>query len=72
MNDDRKLLKTICQHLKTRRERLGITQKRIAEIMGINQSNISRFEDGNIDSAVMLYRYTAVLKIIERGEFNDT
>lgn len=71
MNNDKKLLIDLCRHLKARREKLGISQARISEIMGLNQSNISRFEDGQIDSAVMLYRYTAILKIIERGEFND-
>ena len=69
------LLKTITDNLRRRRESAKVTQENIARSLNVNRSTISRFENGEIDSIILYYRYITALAVLKhftsRGDNND-
>lgn len=43
----------ISEKIKTRRHELGLTLRQVAEAVGVNQSTVKRWEDGDIQSLKM-------------------
>ena len=56
------------EKIKSRRKILGMSQKRLAEISGIGQSSISRYETGDggitLDYILNLAKVSSVLSIV--------
>lgn len=69
------LLKNITAHLRGRREKAGFTQDQIARVLNVNRSTISRFENGEVDSIILYYRYVTALSVmsvlINRGKADE-
>lgn len=69
------LLKNITAHLRGRREQAGFTQDQIARALNVNRSTISRFENGEVDSIILYYRYVTALSVmtvlINRGKTDE-
>lgn len=54
------------EEIKRRRKKLGITQKRLAEILGVSQPLIARIESGSIDPKLSIVR--KIFSILEMFE----
>ena len=54
-------------NLKARRDKLGLTQAQLAELLGVNQSTIDRWEDGSGPARFALPMVDAALKRIEQS-----
>ena len=57
--------KKIGERMKSRRKQLGLTQKQVADRMGLSEGSISRYESGKIENAttVVLNKFAVVLKV---------
>jgi DNA-binding XRE family transcriptional regulator len=54
-------------NLKHRRDRLGMTQTELADLLGVNQSTIDRWEDGKGPAGFAVPYIDAALKKIEQS-----
>jgi len=52
--------------IKRRRKKLGLTQKKLAELVGVSQPLIARIESGNIDPKLSLVR--KIFEVLEEME----
>ena len=55
----------IGKRLKSRRKQLGLTQKQVADRMGLSEGSISRYESGKIENATtrVFSKFAVVLKV---------
>ena len=69
---------TLYENIKTRREELGMTKVRLAELVGYDRSMITKIEQGKVDltqskiSAIAKALQTTTMKLMGDEEGDDT
>jgi len=63
MNYSEKLKKSCSVRLKELRESRNLTQEGLAVIIGISAPSLSRYENGDIPNAEVIYRYCLYFKV---------
>ena len=75
MDDKKEILQAAGKVCQNARIKLGVSQERMAKILGVNASTVSRFEHGMIDSLYLNARYQTAIGLLvvlnERRSAND-